>query len=336
MRVLSSLYTDVVVLRVSSNQLTRLDHPEGVLGYFNGGYFASQGDIYTTWQDSANPSNLIALDGKTGELKSTLLSAGKVPAGRGFKSITYQTENGESIQGWLSTPASSPPYPTILHIHGGPTAVQTNTFSPLLQSWLDHDFAVLIINYHGSTTFGKEFEKSIWENLGDLEVQDLAAAARWLIDNGISIDDKILLTGGSYGGYLTLLALGKRPELWVGGMAQVAIADWRLMGEDQAEALRGYQRALFGGSPDDVPEVIERSSPITYAEQVAAPLLIIQGVSDTRCPARQMRLYEQRMQSLGKQLEIVWFDAGHGSRAQEEQIEHQEQMLRFAYRLFAT
>lgn len=250
-----------------------------------------------------------------------------------FKSVNFPSENGEAIQAWLSVPDSKPPYPAIIHIHGGPTAVQTNTFSPFLQSWLDHGFAVLSVNYHGSTTFGKSFEKSIWGNLGELEVQDLVTAAQWLIKNQIASKDEILLTGGSYGGYLTLMALGKSPEIWAGGMAQVAIADWRLMWEDQAEALRGYQRALFGGSPDEVPQAVERSSPITYAEKVVTPLLVIQGENDTRCPARQMQVYEERMRTLGKQLEILWFDAGHGSRAQEEQIEHQEHMLRFAYRV---
>ena len=78
---------------------------------------------------------------------------------------------------------------------------------------MDHGFAFLTINYHGSTTFGKAFEKSILGQLGELEVQDMAAAYRWLVESRIAQPDAIFLTGKSYGGYLTLLGLGRRPEL---------------------------------------------------------------------------------------------------------------------------
>jgi dipeptidyl aminopeptidase/acylaminoacyl peptidase len=209
----------------------------------------------------------------------------------------------------------------------------TEMFLPRGQAWLDHGFAFLTINYHGSTTFGKDFEKSIWGNLGHLEVDDMAAAYHWLVDNGIAEPDSVMITGWSYGGYLTLQAIGKRPDLWAGGMAGIAIADWNLMYEDQAETLRGYQRALFGGTPDETPEATRDSSPITYAGNIKAPIQVIQGSNDTRCPARQMRAYEDKLHSLGKSIEVHWFDAGHGARAMEQQIEHQELMLRFAYRV---
>ena len=164
----------------------------------------------------------------------------------------------------------------------------------------------------------------------------MAVAHKWLVDSGIAVPDAVFLTGGSYGGYLTLQAIGRRPELWAGGMAAVAIADWRLLYEDQAETLRGYQRALFGGTPDEIPEATKASSPITYAENIIAPLLVIQGRNDTRCPGRQMEVYEAKLKSLGKPIRVHWFDAGHGSRAQEQQIEHQEMMMRFAYEVLDT
>lgn len=318
---------------VSTNQVVKLDHPLGTLSAWLGGIFTSDGEIWTTWEDSAHPSCLIALDEKTGQRKRVVLQAGDVPAGRTFQSVLLTSENGDPIQGWLAVPEGEGPFPTILETHGGPTWVMSSLFSPLAQSWLDHGFAFFSLNYHGSTTFGKDFEKSIWCNLGDLEVQDMAAACKWLVDNNIAQPDAVLLTGGSYGGYLTLQAIGRRPELWAGGMAEVAIADWKTMYEDEADSLRGYQRALFGGAPDEVPEATRKSSPITYAEQIKAPVMVIQGENDTRCPARQMKVYEEKLLSLGKQIEVHWFNAGHGSRAQEQQIKHQELMLNFAYRV---
>jgi dipeptidyl aminopeptidase/acylaminoacyl peptidase len=319
---------------VDSQQTTKLNHPPGVYGgFFGGAFFTPEGDIYATWQDSAHPSRLVALDPDTGEIRRTVLEAGDAPEGRAWRSVTFKGANGDDIQAWLATPDGDGPFPTILETHGGPTSVMSQYYSPDSQAWLDHGFAYFTINYHGSTTFGQAFEKSIWGQLGQLEVDDMAAAYHWLVDNGVAQPDAVLLTGASYGGYLTLQTIGKAPDLWAGGMAEVAIADWTLMYEDQAETLRGYQRALFGGTPQEKPEAHRAGSPITYAEQIKAPILVIQGANDTRCPARQMRAYEDKLKSLGKSIQIHWFDAGHGSRAMEQQIEHQELMLRFAYQV---
>ena len=122
----------------------------------------------------------------------------------------------------------------------------------------------------------------------------------------------------------------------VGALCEFAIADWKLMYEDQAETLRQYQVALFGGTPQELPEQHERSSPISYVEQVRVPLQVIQGANDTRCPARQLQAYEERMRELGKDLELHWFDAGHGSYAIEQAIEHQQWRLKFASRVLAA
>lgn len=156
-----------------------------------------------------------------------------------------------------------------------------------------------------------------------------------MIDQGIADPRLIFKTGRSYGGYLTLLSLGRIPEIWAGGMAGVAIGDWHLMYEDQAETLRGFQRALFGGGPETKSAEFTRSSPITYVEQLAAPLLIIQGRNDTRCPSRQMEAYMAKAQKAGKEVEIHWFDAGHGSLSKTDQIAHFELIMRFVERIAA-
>lgn len=315
------------------NSLHKLNHPSGTVGGYSGGQFMPDDEIFLTWQNATTPAQLVALDAHTGEMKRTVLAAASAPGGRPWRSVTFPSTNGATIQAWVATPEGDGPFPTILHIHGGPTAVTTETYSPEAQAYLDHGFAFLSVNYRGSTTFGKEFEQAIWGNLGQWEVDDLAAARDWLVTNNIADPDAILLTGGSYGGYLTLQGLGKRPDLWAGGMATVAIADWVLMYEDQAETLRGYQRALFGGTPAEKPDAHRSASPITYAEAIRAPILVIQGANDTRCPARQMHVYEEKLNALGKNIRIHWFDAGHGSYQNEQQIEHQAMKLRFAYQV---
>jgi dipeptidyl aminopeptidase/acylaminoacyl peptidase len=320
----------LAVFELDGGELRWLDHPSGTVA---GVHFAPDGELYALLTDSTRPARVVALEEATGAERRVLLTGEGAPPGVKWRSVSYPSTEGARIQAWLATPPGDGPFPTVLEVHGGPTAVQMEVFAPRGQSWIDHGFAYLSINYRGSTTFGRDFQKCIEGDLGHWEVDDIAAGHRWLVDEGIAAPDQVLLSGGSYGGYLTLLGLGRLPELFAGGVAQVAIADWRLMYEDQAETLRRYQVALFGGTPDEKPEEHARSSPITYASDVRAPVLVIQGSNDTRCPSRQMQVYEEKMRELGKEIEIVWFDAGHGSLAIEQNIEHQERSLQFAQRV---
>jgi dipeptidyl aminopeptidase/acylaminoacyl peptidase len=259
-----------------------------------------------------------------------------VPPGHAWKSVTFPSSDGTIIQAWLSLPEGEGPFPTILHTHGGPTGVMNETFSASAQAWVDHGFAFLTVNYRGSTTFGKVFQNQIVGDLGHWEVEDVRAALDWLITHGIAERGRILKTGYSYGGYMTLMCMGRLPEYFAGGMAGIAIADWNLMYEDQAPTLRGYQVALFGGTPETQGEQYRISSPITYLENVKAPILIIQGRNDTRCPVRQMQVYLDKAKELHKDIRIEWFNAGHGSMNVEESIHHQKLMIDFAYEVLGA
>jgi dipeptidyl aminopeptidase/acylaminoacyl peptidase len=174
-------------------------------------------------------------------------------------------------------------------------------------------------------------------SVGYWELEDIVAARGWLVDQGISSPDQIILSGWSYGGYLTLLALGKRPELWAGGIAGVAVADLAARYEETTEDSRTWLARGFGGTPAELAEVYAASSPITYAERVAAPVLVLQGRHDPHCPAGQMERYEARMRALRKDIEVHWLEEGHvGQRAEAEAaIRNQELMLRFAARVLA-
>lgn len=322
--------SQLYVYDLPTQTLNRLDHPSGV---FDAAEFTESGEILAIHHSSVYPRRLIALDSVTGAIRRVVLEGGDAPLGTPLRSVTFPSTGGAQTQGWLGVPSEGDaPYPLILEMHGGPTAVKRDGYDPMQQAWLDHGFAVLSINYRGSITFGRDFEHAIDGKLGTVEVDDVAAARDWAVAQGIARPDAVLLTGWSYGGYLTLQTLSLRPDLWAGGMAGVAIADWVTMYEDQADTLRGYQRALFGGTPDEKPEAHRQASPITHAERLQAPVLIIQGSNDTRCPPRQMRIYEEKLRSLGKQVQVHWFDAGHGSRAVEQSIEHQSLMLEFAYK----
>jgi dipeptidyl aminopeptidase/acylaminoacyl peptidase len=319
------------LLDLGSGILTPLEHPAGT---FAAMYVQRRdGAIITQWQDASHPPCIIALDGTTGRHVRTVLEAGVPPASCPWRSVQFQSSDGQSIQGWLGLPDGPGPFPAILEVHGGPQSVMTETFFPRSQAWMDHGFAYLTINYRGSTTFGRAFAEQIWGDLGHWELEDIVAARSWLIGQGIARPDQVLLTGRSYGGYLTLLALGKRPALWAGGMAHVAIGDFRLQYADASESLRQWTVAMLGGTPEEKPEQYRISSPITYAEHVRAPLLMIQGRHDTRTPARQLEAYIEKLQSLGKPVEAYWYDAGHLTARQDRAIEDMERMLRFALRV---
>lgn len=315
------------VYDLSSRKLERLDHPNGTIS----ASFASPDELVAHWQDSEHAPRIIALDASTGRQTRGLLCPDGAPSGHPWRSITFTSSDGQEIQAWLGVPDGDGPFPTVLETHGGPEAVATDTYAPRAHLWLDHGFAFLTVNYRGSTTFGREFKEKIWGNPGYWEIEDMAAGHRWMVDNGIARADAVFVTGWSYGGYNTLQAIGLKPDLWAGGMAGVAVADWISQFEDESDSMRGIDVPFMGGRPDEAPEVYRAASPLTYCEQVKAPVVIIQGHNDTRCPPRQVAIYQARMKALGKPCEVHWFDAGHMVGPVEQAIEHQEIFLRFVY-----
>ncbi len=301
--------------------------PPGTIG---GAQFDEDGAILAMLEDGLEASRIVILDPET-DTGRTVLRGGDAPDGYRWRAVRFPSTGGVEIQAWLATPPGNGPFPLILDVHGGPSAVQTEMYGPVTAAWVDHGFAWLSVNYRGSTTFGRQFEAAIRGRPGFLEIDDMEAAREWAIAEGIAIPGQVIVTGGSYGGYLTLMALATRPASYAAGIGLVAIADWTLMYRDQAETLRRYQRAIFEGSPDEKPGQHADSSPLTYASEIEAPLLVIQGSNDTRCPPAQMRAFEDRMLELGKPIRLHWFDAGHGSRAIEQNIEHMRLRLAFAH-----
>jgi dipeptidyl aminopeptidase/acylaminoacyl peptidase len=192
---------------------------------------------------------------------------------------------------------------------------------------------VLSLNPTGSGSYGRAHAHGIRGRWGEHDLPEQMAAIDTLVKEGIADPARVFVTGWSYGGYLTLQALGTRPALWAGGMAGIAVADWAIAHEDTTETLRGIRAARFGGTPQEQPERYAASSPITYAKDVQAPVLIIQGRNDTRTPRRSVDVYEAAMKALGKSIEVHWFDAGHGSLVVDQAIEHHALMLDFALRV---
>ncbi len=155
----------------------------------------------------------------------------------------------------------------------------------------------------------------------------------WAVATGLADPARCVLAGGSWGGYLTLLGLGTQPERWAAGAAAVPVADYLAAYEDEMEPLRAFDRSLFGGSPEQLPELYARCSPLTYVDAVRAPVLLLAGANDPRCPIRQIDNWLARAGELGKDIEVYRFDAGHGSLVVDERVRQMKVELDFVTRV---
>jgi dipeptidyl aminopeptidase/acylaminoacyl peptidase len=312
-----------------------LSHPPGsYLDPIAGGVgFGPDGTIVGLRHTATAPPEVVELDAATGRRLRALVPSGVAPAGRPWRSVTIPSVDKTPVQVWVATPDGDGPFPTILETHGGPHYTESEYYSAGVQCWLDHGFAWISVNYRGSLGFGGRFAEQIWGDLGRWELEDMTAARAWAVDQGIARPDQVIAYGASYGGYLTLFALGRRPDLWAGGIAVAADADLAACYEDSSDALRAAVAGWMKGTPSERPEAYARSSPITYAADFTAPVLVINARNDTRVPARQMQRFEQRMRELGKDIELDWLAGGHQSVGPEVWLRCHERMLTFTDRV---
>ncbi|GAB3477414.1 S9 family peptidase [Nocardiopsis coralliicola] len=286
------------------------------------------GSIEYSWSNSAQPPVVRSSGG------SIVLAPPGAPAPASVTARDVDVDGpGGPIHALLSLPESgTAPYPTVFLVHGGPQAQDLDAFAPDVAAWVDHGFAVVRVNYRGSTGYGSAWRDALERRVGLTELEDVSAVRDWAVADGIADPERLVIEGASWGGYLTLLALGTRPADWTLGIAAVPIADYATAYADEMEALRAFDRSMFGGSPDEVPERYERSSPISYADRVAVPVLVLAGENDPRCPIRQIDRYLDRLTELGTPHEVYRFDAGHGSFVVEEGIRQVGTELDFALR----
>lgn len=239
---------------------------------------------------------------------------------------------GGRVHALLARPAGDPPYPAVFLVHGGPMWHDRDHFEPTRAAWVDEGYAVVQVNYRGSTGYGSAWQDAINGQPGLTELEDLRAMRELLAGAGLIDPDRLVLAGGSWGGYLTLLGLGTEPAAWAVGVAAVPVADYVAAYAEEMEALRGIDRALFGGSPEEVPERYATASPISYVDAVRAPVLVLAGENDPRCPIGQVENYLERLAARGAVHEVYRFDAGHGSLVVEERIRQMRAELDFARR----
>jgi len=327
---------DLYRFDLASRTLGRIETEPGTIG---GAAVRLDGEIWYAWTRSSTPPEIRA--GSQAAAAGPPIDAGsrvllRPPGEPAPGGVAYTDHDACEIHFFLAEPQGPRPHPTLFEVHGGPAAHDRDAFSPLVQAWVDHGFAVALVNYRGSTGYGKAWTDAIEGKPGLTELEDIAAVYDRLVADGVADPKRTVLAGGSWGGYLTLLGLGTQPERWALGIAAVPVADYVAAFEDEMEPLKDFDRALFGGSPEELPELYRERSPITYVEQVRVPVQILAGENDPRCPIRQIDNYIARLAGLGKPHEVYRFDAGHGSLVIEEAIRQTEAQIDFAARHLGT
>lgn len=287
-------------------------HPDvaDVYAVYSGSYFAPDGQVRVVGSRWDVPLHVRAH--RPGRRSQVLLAPPDMPGGRRLTSSVIDSVDGTGVQLWWALPDGDP-RGTVLELHGGPNLVTVDGFGfgPSAQAWLSQGFAYASLNYRGSVSFGRSFREGFWAVGGDREIEDIESAVRWLREWGVAQPETTFITGASYGGHLTLLALGRLPEMFAGGLAQVAMADWKTAFEDMNPALRSAWTGFLGGMPDEVTDLLARYSAINLVENVTGSVWLNQGSRDTRTPAAQAQRYADALRSCGGDVVIDWFDAGH-------------------------
>lgn len=337
--------TALLVLQTEAGRssLHRYDLESGALqalpadpGVIDSALARDDGTVWFRGSSAAEPTRVRQLhpipdrDRTTYVPTTLLLPPGEpAPASQPVHDVWVEGSGGR-IHALLAVPAGAPapdltgrsntPARAVFLVHGGPDSADEDSFDAERALWLDAGFAVVQVNYRGSSGYGSQWRDAITERIGHTELADLAAVQDFLVSAGIVDQDRCALVGASWGGYLTLLGLGAQPTRWAVGVAGVPVADYPAAYQQEMEPLRAYDRALFGGSPDDVPLKYVDASPLTRVQQVSSPVLVLAGANDPRCPIGQIENYLDALAARGADYAVYRYDAGHGSMVVDERI----------------
>jgi dipeptidyl aminopeptidase/acylaminoacyl peptidase len=217
--------------------------------------------------------------------------------------------------------------PGVVLPHGGPTGQTIDTFNRIALAFASRGYVALAPNPRGSTGYGRAFEEGNRKDLGGGDLEDEVAGAKFLVATGYVDARRIGITGGSYGGYMTLMAVSRTPNVWTAGAEWYGIIDWAHMYVTEAPPLQAYQRGLIGDPVQDA-AVYKASSPMTYMHQTTAPLLVLQGDNDIRVPKSQAEEVVSTLKADGRTVDAHFYpNEGHGFAKRENQIDALERTI---------
>ncbi len=282
----------------------------------------------------ATPSSVYELDVETGDL--SVVRGNPVPAEPGYlpspRIITFPTDDGEVAHG-VYYPPTHPDFegpdgdrpPLIVKVHGGPTSHVFPSLRPAFLYWTTRGFGLVDVNYRGSTGYGRKFRNLLRDSWGIADVQDCLAAARYLAAEGEVDGDRLVITGGSAGGYTTLAALAFGDAFSAGG-SYFGVADIGLLADHTHKFESRYLDGLVGTDPDEM----RRRSPLYSVDQITVPVILFQGLEDKVVPPEQAELISAALAENGvPHAHITYEGEDHGFRKAENIIHSLECELAF-------
>jgi dipeptidyl aminopeptidase/acylaminoacyl peptidase len=239
--------------------------------------------------------------------------------------VHYPSRDGKwTISAFLYVPfnmARNGQNAAIVYIHGGPASQSMNSFNRFIQYAVNQGYMVLAPNYRGSTGYGKEFQHANLFDMGGGDLQDVLSGVDFIKQTGHLDPKKIAVVGGSYGGYLTMMAVTKAPDLWAAGVPIVPFVNWFTEIEHEDPVLQQSDLATMG-DPVKNKVLYEERSPINYIDQIKAPLLLLAGGHDPRCPKEETLQVVEAVKKRGGTAEYKIYDnEGHGFARVENQID---------------
>jgi len=232
------------------------------------------------------------------------------------QSIWYKSFDRRNIHAWyLPAATGKPPHPAIVYAHGGPWAQVFDNWAgdtDMLHCLSQSGFAVLAPNFRGSTGYGADFKKLDIGDAGGGDLEDTAHGAEWLRKQKDINPLKIAVMGASYGGYMTLIALTKKPTTFTAGIALVPVTDWLESYYLEDAAFRIFDEMLWGGPIPQKKQLLKDRSPITHIQNIKAPVMIMAGKKDARCPFPPVEKFVKKLKQMNHPHQfIITPKAGH-------------------------
>ncbi len=247
--------------------------------------------------------------------------------------VHYPSRDGKwTISAFLYVPfnmARNGQNAAIVYIHGGPAAQTLNSFNRFVQYAANQGYMVLAPNYRGSTGYGKEFQQANLFDMGGGDLQDVLAGVDWIKQTGHLDPKKIAVMGGSYGGYLSMMAVTKAPDVWAAGVPIVPFVNWFTEIEHEDPVLQQSDLATMGDVVKNK-ALYEDRSPINFIDEIKSPLLLLAGGHDPRCPKEETQQVVDAIKKRGGTVDYkIYENEGHGFARVENQIDAYKRVADF-------
>jgi dipeptidyl aminopeptidase/acylaminoacyl peptidase len=236
--------------------------------------------------------------------------------------VTYRSFDGRLISAFVWIPFNlqrDGKAAAVVTPHGGPTGQTTDSFNGRAELLASRGFVVIAPNVRGSTGYGMDFQNANIKDLGGADLKDEIAGVDFLKATGFIDPKRVGIWGGSYGGYMTLMAIGKTPGVWSAAVDEYGILNWLSMLEHEDPRLQEYEKSLLGDPVKDH-AVYEASSPLQSIRNETAPLLVLQGDNDIRVPLEEAEHVVAILKAEGRTVDAVYYpEEGHGFVKREHQ-----------------